>query len=129
MAAPSLGSILLGSTDPARLREWYGSVFGAEPNPDGFLQFGDVAVLIEERDDVAGRNPEPGRVILNFHVEDCRATARTLEAAGAEFLVKPEWRGEAWFATALDPDGNCIQVIELSPAYFESRGLPPPPSR
>jgi catechol 2,3-dioxygenase-like lactoylglutathione lyase family enzyme len=126
MTAPPLGSILLGSSDPERLRSWYGTVFGVEPNADGFLRFGEVAVLIEDRDDVAERNAEPGRVVLNFHVEDCRSTALALRAAGATLLVEPEWRGQAWFATAVDPDGNVIQVIELSDDYFTSRNLVPP---
>lgn len=126
MAPPPLGSILLASTDPARLRSWYASVFGVEPNPDGFLQFGGVGVLIDERDDVAERTVEPGRVILNFHVDDIQDAADRLRMAGATFLVEPEFRGPAWFATAADPDGNLIQIIEFTPEYFTSRGLPAP---
>ena len=118
----SLGSILLASTEPERLRAWYADVFDVEPDADGFLQLGDVAVLVDGRDDVAARNPEPDRVILNFHVDDARGTARRLAEAGATMLVEPEWRGQAWFATALDPDGNCLQVIELSDEYYTSRG-------
>lgn len=52
VVTPSLGSILLASTEPTRLRAWYRAAFHAEP----------------------------------------------------------------------DPDGNCIQVIELSPAYYAARG-------
>ena len=118
----TLGSILLASTDAERLRAWYGQVFDVSPNADGFLQLGDVAVLVDGRDDVASQNPEPDRVILNFHVSDAREAARRLAGAGATMLVEPEWRGEAWFATALDPDGNCLQVIELSDEYYASRG-------
>jgi len=118
----SLGSILLASTDPGRLKAWYSKVFDVEPDADGFLQLGDVGVLVDGRDDVADRNPEPDRVILNFHVDDARAAARRLAETGATMLVEPEWRGQAWFATALDPDGNCIQVIELSDEYYSSRG-------
>lgn len=124
----SLGSMLLASTDPDRLKAWYGEVFDVEPDADGFLQFGGVAVLVDGRDDVADRNPEPDRVILNFHVDDARATARRLTEAGATLLVEPEWRGQAWFATALDPDGNCLQLIELSDEYYSSRGRKRPTS-
>jgi len=111
VAAP-LGSILLASTDPERLRAWYAGVFATEPDADGFLHFGDVAVLVDGRDDVADRNPEPGRVVVNFHVDDARDMARRLADAGAEIVVEPEWRGEAWFVTARDPDGNTLQAIE-----------------
>jgi hypothetical protein len=75
---PPLGSILLASTDPERLRAWYAEAFDAVPNRDGFLQFGGVAVLIDQRDDVAERNPEPGRVVINFHVDDVSAAARAV---------------------------------------------------
>jgi predicted enzyme related to lactoylglutathione lyase len=125
MSTP-LGSILLASTDPDRLRAWYAEVFDAVPDRDGFLQLGGVAVLIDGRDDVADRNPEPDRVILNFHVDDAKAAARRLADAGATITVEPEWRGQAWFATALDPDGNTVQVIELSDEYFTGRGVAPP---
>lgn len=121
MAAP-LGSILLASRDPSTLRSWYAAAFDIEPDGDGFLRFGGVGVLIDGRDDVADRAAEPARVILNFHVEDARATSEQLRELGAEVLVEPEWRGDAWFATLADPEGNWIQVIELSPAYFAARG-------
>lgn len=126
--ASSLGSMLLASTDPERLRAWYEKVFEVGPDADGFLRLGGVAVLVDGRDDVADRNPEPDRVILNFHVDDARAAARRLTEAGATLLVEPEWRGQAWFATALDPDGNCLQVIELSDEYYTSRGRKRPTS-
>jgi len=127
VAAP-LGSILLASTDPERLRAWYAGVFATEPDADGFLLFGDVGVLIDGRDDVADRNPEPGRVIVNFHVDDARELARRLADAGAEMVVEPEWRGEAWFVTARDPDGNTLQAIELSDEYYANRDRPRPRS-
>jgi predicted enzyme related to lactoylglutathione lyase len=121
-----LGSILLASTDPERLRAWYAEVFDAPPDGDGFIRFGDVGVLIDGRDDVADRSAEPARVILNFHVDDAKAAAARMADAGATITVEPEWRGQAWFATALDPDGNTIQVIEMGDEYYTSRGRAAP---
>lgn len=121
MTTPALGSILLASSDPDRLRSWYESAFGAVPDPDGFLHFGDVAVLIDGRTDVQERNPEPVRVILNFHVDDAKAAAARINDAGVTWLVEPEQRKDGWFGTLLDPDGNCIQIIELNPEYFAAR--------
>jgi predicted enzyme related to lactoylglutathione lyase len=120
MAAPPLGSILLGTTDARRLRDWYTAAFA--PEGEGFSEispsmfagtFGDVGLLIDGRDDVADRNPEPGRVILNFHVEDARATAARLDELGVTWLVEPEERAEGVFGTLVDPDGNFIQIIEF----------------
>lgn len=120
MVAPPLGSILLGTTNPRRLRDWYAAALG--PEGGGFTEvsptmfagtFGDVGLLIDGRDDVADKNPEPGRVILNFHVQDARATAARLDELGVTWLVEPEEREGGVFGTLVDPDGNFIQIIEF----------------
>jgi predicted enzyme related to lactoylglutathione lyase len=123
VATPPLGSILLGTTDARRLRDWYAAAFA--PGRESFTEvaptmfaanFGDVALLIDGRDDVSGRNPEPGRVILNFHVEDARATAERLNDLGVTWIVEPEEREGGVFGTLVDPDGNFVQIIELREA-------------
>ena len=129
MPTPALGSILLGSTDPDRLRAWYERAFGVTPNPDGFLAFGGVAVLVDGRDDVAGRCVEPGRVILNVHVDDARAVAAHLDRLDVTWVAELELRSDAWFAALLDADGNCVQIIELTDSYWASRGRPSALSR
>ena len=123
MTTPQLGSILLASTDPDSLRGWYEKAFDVTPNADGFLEFGGVAVLCDRRDDVAARNPEPTRMILNFHVDDAKAACERLDALDVTWLAPLEYREGpgAWFATLADPDGNCVQVIELTEAYHEAR--------
>jgi catechol 2,3-dioxygenase-like lactoylglutathione lyase family enzyme len=117
----ALGSILLGTTDPVRLRDWYAAAFGAGDG-DGFTEvtptlfactFGDTSLLIDGRDDVAGASPDPGRVILNFHVDDARATAERLDALGVTWLVELEERAGGVFGTLVDPDGNYVQIIQL----------------
>ena len=121
MAAPALGSILLGTTHPVRLRNWYAAAF-AGGDDDGFTEvsptlfacrFGGTSLLIDGRCDVAGSNPDPGRVVLNFHVDDARATAERLDALGVTWLVELEERDGGLFGTLVDPDGNYVQIIEL----------------
>jgi predicted enzyme related to lactoylglutathione lyase len=118
MKQPSLDSILLASTDPERLHAWY--VAALEPQEDTkvddyrVLTFGGFHVLIDRRDDVSERNPEPGRVILNFDVADARATAARLSKLGGEWVAELEDRDGSLFATATDPDGNYVQIIQLS---------------
>jgi len=120
MSGPALGSLLLGSTDPTRLRDWYRAAFDEEPEAGtGFFTFGDVGVLVDGRDDVAAVNPEPGRYVLNFHVTDLAAAAARLDAAGTTWLQPPEQRPDGLFATAVDPDGNSVQLIQFSPEYVE----------
>jgi len=118
MKRPSLNSILLASTDPERLRTWYVAALDPEENTEvgGYriLKFGGVYVLIDSRDDVADKNPEPGRMILNFDVDDARAVVARLNDVGVSWLAELEDRDGGLFATAIDPDGNYVQVIQLS---------------
>jgi catechol 2,3-dioxygenase-like lactoylglutathione lyase family enzyme len=120
---PRLGSLLLASTDPDRLRTWYAEMFGAEPDPDGFLHFGPVAVLVDGRDDLAATTREPGRVILNYEVTDIAATARFLDSRDVTWVSQVEYRedGGAWFGTVEDPDGNYVQLIQLTHEYWTQR--------
>ncbi|MEV4167759.1 MULTISPECIES: VOC family protein [unclassified Nonomuraea] len=118
MKRPVLGSLLLSSTDPDRLRSWYVSSLDPEENTDvnGYrvLKFGEFFLFIDSRADVADKNPEPGRMILNFDVEDARAVTARMEQAGAQWLAELEDRDGSLFATAIDPDGNYVQIIQLS---------------
>ncbi len=120
MKRPSLDSILLASTDPERLRAWYVAALDPEENADvdayRVLKFGGFYVLIDSRTDVADKNPEPGRVILNFDVADARAVVARLDDLGVSWLAELEDRDGSLFATAIDPDGNYVQIIQLSEA-------------
>jgi predicted enzyme related to lactoylglutathione lyase len=117
----SLGSLLLASTDPERLGAWY--VEALQPSDDArvgtyrMLKFGDFYVMIDSRDDVGDANPEPGRLILNFDVGDARATAARIDGLGATWLAELEDRDGSLFGTAVDPDGNYVQIIQLSEAH------------
>lgn len=121
MGEATLGSILLASADPERLEEWYVAAFAPRRTRDGFLSFGGVEVLIDSRDDIGPVNPEPGRLILNFHVDDARATAAHLDGLGVSWLAPLDERPDGTFGTVLDPDGNYVQIIELSRPYLARR--------
>lgn len=120
MDTPKLGSILLSSTKPERLRDWYTSAFSprVERTPGDVaydvLDFGGFYVMVDTRDDVGDINPEPGRMILNFEVDDARATADRINELGSGWLAELEDREGSWFGTAIDPDGNYVQLIQLS---------------
>ena len=114
----TLGGLLLSSTQPERLGEWY--VAALAPDEDTkveqyrILGFAGVHVLIDSRDDVSETNPEPGRLILNFDVPDARAAVARIDALGSPWLAPLEDRDGSLFATTVDPDGNYVQLIELS---------------
>ena len=118
MSSPTLSSILLASTDPERLHTWYAK--GLEPEHDErvdhyrVLSFGSFHVLIDTRDDISQTNPEPGRVILNFDVADACALMAKLDELGTRWVSELEDRDGSLFATAADPDGNYVQLIQLS---------------
>lgn len=121
MKRPSLDSILLASTDPDRLHAWYAAALtpSEDTKMDQYrvLRFGNFYVLIDQRDDIGDRTVEPERVILNFDVADARAVVERMTELGTPWLAEIEDRDGSLFATAIDPDGNYVQVIQLSEAH------------
>lgn len=121
MSTASLASILLSSTDPDRLGSWYAAAL--TPSDDArvgdyrMLRYGAFHLMIDQRDDVGAANPEPGRMILNFDVDDARSVVARLDDMGVSWLAPLEDRDGSLFATAIDPDGNYVQLIQISPEH------------
>ncbi|MDE3720437.1 VOC family protein [Nocardiopsis sp. N85] len=117
----NLDSMLLASTDPDRLHDWYAAVL--EPHSDDdvdsyrVLRFGHFHLLIDRRDDIGPKATDATRMIINFDVEDARAVAARMDARGTEWLAPLEDRDGSLFATAIDPDGNHVQIIQLGEAH------------
>ena len=114
----ALSSVMLGTQDADRLHAWYTTVLP----PDSDVRMGDYRVLgyggihlfIDPRDDVRPTSPDPARTILNLEVDDARAVATRVDQLGGAWVAPLEDRGGSLFATAQDPDGNYVQVIQLS---------------
>jgi catechol 2,3-dioxygenase-like lactoylglutathione lyase family enzyme len=115
-------SILLGTADPDRLRAFYERAFDVAPDPNGWLRLGSVGVLIDRRDDVHPHNPEPGRVVLNIDTDDAQVIVDRLDALGVRWLCPLEARPNGLFATFEDPDGNLVQVLQLTDDYLATAG-------
>ncbi|MBW3577118.1 MAG: VOC family protein [Actinobacteria bacterium] len=111
--------MLLASTDPERLAAWYATAFqpATDTDMDGYriMRFGKFHLLIDQREDIGDTNPEPGRMILNFDVADANTVVARLDDMGVRWLAELEDRDGSLFATAIDPDGNYVQVIQLDP--------------
>jgi predicted enzyme related to lactoylglutathione lyase len=62
-------------------------------------------------------------VILNYTVVDIATTVRLLDEHGVTWIAPVEYRqqGGAWFATLQDPDGNYVQLIQLTAEYWVQR--------
>jgi hypothetical protein len=111
--ALKLSSVLLGSTRPTELKEWYRRHLAPGHTGDGPIGFGGFLLVIDGRDDVDEKNNEPGRAIFNFHVEAIDEVERRLVDGGVEFLVPVEQRANGRFGTFVDPDGNRLQLIQF----------------
>jgi uncharacterized glyoxalase superfamily protein PhnB len=107
------GSLLLGSTRPEELRDWYRRTLAPEYKGEGPIDLGGFLLVIDGRDDVSASNNEPGRSILNFHVDDFDAVEKQLVAAGVEWLHPAEDRPVGRFGTFTDPDGNYLQIVQF----------------
>ncbi len=111
-----LGSVVLGSVDPQRLRTWYRTILAIEPDGGGIaLELGgDSRLIFDRRADVAARNAEPGRVLVNLYVDDLEAVAARLAGLDVEWIRPVEPFPPGRIGTIRDPDGNYVQVIELA---------------
>ncbi|MBQ1082841.1 VOC family protein [Nocardiopsis sp. B62] len=122
MKRPNLDSMLLASAAPDRLRDWYAAVLDPADNDtmDQYrvLRFGTFHLLIDQRDDIGARTADPTRMILNFDVGDARAVAALMDERGTEWVAPLEDRDGSLFATAKDPDGNYVQIIQMSEEHL-----------
>jgi hypothetical protein len=118
---PRLGGLVLGSTDPQRLYEWYKAAFAPDAGPVSeempvlALELGGSWLIFEQRDDVGEKAAEPGRALFNIEVEDIRATEAHLTAMGVRWIrpvAEPKPGEPVMLATVEDPDGNYPQIFQ-----------------
>ncbi|MGZ8637417.1 MAG: VOC family protein [Actinomycetota bacterium] len=113
----NLNSILIGSEDPAKLKEYYTKLFG-EPAWSGgdfhSWQIGSGWVTVGAHDKVKGKSAHPGRVIWNIESADVKGDFDRLVAAGATVVqepYEPDEASEMSIATFADPDDNYFQLV------------------
>ena len=110
--APPIGSLLVGSSNVDTMKDWYRRAFDVTENEMGAFEFGPVQFFVEEHSEVSGPTKEPARVIINLDVDDCRAYERRLDDVGATWARRVEQMPFGLIGTAVDPDGNYVQIIE-----------------
>ena len=79
------------------------------------FKWGGVSLGLGTHSDVSGETREPHRVMVNLGVDDIHDEHNRLVSEGVEFTRPPEkehWGG--WVATFHDPDGNTVQLMQLS---------------
>src|SRR4051794_2985388 len=86
MAAPPVGSLLIGSSNVDAMKEFYRKGFDVTENEMGAFDFGGIQVFVEEHSEVSGPTKEPARVIINLNVTDATSLGKHLEDLGANFV-------------------------------------------
>jgi predicted enzyme related to lactoylglutathione lyase len=112
MQTPPLGSLLVGSSQPAEMKDWYRRAFGVAENEMGAFDFGGVQLFIEEHSEVSGPTKEPARVILNLNVDDARTLESHLKSQDVHWVREVEQMPFGLIGTVTDPDGNYVQIIQ-----------------
>ena len=113
----NLNSLLIGSENPERLKEYYTKLFGKPSFDDGGYfgwQIGSAVLSVGPHDQVKGKNKEPGRILWNIETADVKGEFAKLKAAGATVVKEPYQMGEPpgeemWITTFSDPDNNYFQ--------------------
>ncbi|MEV4245085.1 VOC family protein [Streptosporangium canum] len=108
----NLGSVMLGSSEVATMKDWYRAAFAPKENEMGAFEFGAGQLFIEEHSEVAGPTAEPARVILNLDVADCRSVEAHLRTLGVSWVREVEQMPFGLIGTVADPDGNYVQIIQ-----------------
>ena len=88
----NFNSVLIGSEHPDRLVAYYTKLFG-EPqfSDNGYSGWaiGSGWITIGPHSEVKGRNPQPGRLLLNIETADVKADFERFKAAGATVIADP----------------------------------------
>lgn len=115
----NFNSILIGSENPDRLKEYYTKLFGKPGFDEGGYfgwELGSGFLTVGPHDQVKGKNTTPGRLIWNIETADVKGQFNKLKAAGATVVKEPYSMGEApgqemLITTFSDPDGNLFQLM------------------
>jgi predicted enzyme related to lactoylglutathione lyase len=111
----NLNSIMIGTSQPGVLGEFYEKVFGrpADMNEDGeyMWQAGNCLIGIGEHSEVKGKAKEPARIILNLETKAVKEEFERLKNMNVTVIKEPYEMGGGWIATLADPDGNFVQLM------------------
>ena len=115
MAEVSVSGIMIGSSQPEVLSDFYTQVFDRPPDmKDGGWsgwKSGDSWLSIGEHSEVQGGAVEPQRVIINMEAQQVQEEFERLRDAGAAVIKEPYELQGVWIATLADPDGNYFQLM------------------
>ena len=117
-------SILIGSSDPGALAEFYAKVVGlkqtmefemGEKNEKGFaFEMKGCSLYIMHHSEVEGKNTSSARIMFNLETENIEAEVKKLDSGGAR-KIKDTYHMEnyGFIATYADPDDNYFQIVQV----------------
>jgi predicted enzyme related to lactoylglutathione lyase len=115
----NFNSIMIGTSQPKLLGEFYQKVFGRDPdmheeNSYYGWQVGESFFNVGEHSEITGPSKEPQRLIVNLETADIKTEFERIKATGAT-VVKELYEMEGMpgmqIATFADPDGNYFQLM------------------
>lgn len=114
----NLNSVMLGSSDPKKLADFYEKVLEKKPDMvDGEwygFSVGSAFLSMGKHDKVNGQSKNPERIIFNFETKEVQKEFDRIKALGATVIAEPyvmgDWK-EPSIATLADPDGNYFQLM------------------
>lgn len=113
-------SLLIGTRDVDRLHRWYAEVLPPQRTEHmqqyQVLDYQGFWLFLDPRDDVPATTADPHRFLLNMEVDDAAAVAQRADRVDTKWVSPLEDRDGSLFGTMQDPDGNAIQIIQLSEA-------------
>ena len=109
----TLGSLLIGSADPDKLAAWYREAFAPGTAAGRVINLAHGKLIFDGRDDLATVPAEPGRVLVNLHVEDFDAAEAHLRELCVTWIRTRAAIPAGTLATLADPDGNYVQIVQV----------------
>jgi predicted enzyme related to lactoylglutathione lyase len=111
----NLNSIMIGSSQPRVMGEFYEKVLGRPADMmegDWYSwQVGNCFLGIGEHSEVSGPAKEPSRIILNLETRQVKEEFERLQGMNVTVIKAPYELDGMWIATLADPDGNYIQLM------------------
>ena len=113
--ALNFNSIMIGTSQPAVLAEFYQKVFArpADMNDGTFYAWnaGSSSISIMEHSEVKGQSKEPARIILNLETTAVKEEFERVKKLNVTVIKEPYEMEGGLIATLADPDGNYVQLV------------------
>ena len=111
----NLNSVMIGSSQPKVLAEFYEKVFGKKPDMDeeerAGWPVGNAFLSVGPHSEIKGKAKEPARVMFNLETKEVKEEFERIKKTGATVIKEPYEMQGAWIATFADPDGNYFQLM------------------